>query len=1101
MFEQTTRITLTPYIDLPYQWFGWLGWFLFLAVLIIGVLYYRKEPGGSPQQRGFVIVLLLVLVPICTLLFNYRITDSQLVPIPNLPVESIQPVIVPLFALPFVLAAGFLGPTGAAILGLASGLILAIFGTHSFFTPLEVAGLGLLFGVAVRQNYRTQFFNLLRHPLGGAVIVAIGYIPVYLYGSFFTIPGSFAERMDFALTQNWFRIVVRGIELIIAGGLAEFLYLFTPKLWPRPKQFNPSPAETSLQTRLTISVVPAAVALLIALVVSDWVVAGNAAHKMVEERLSNTTKIVAESIPYFLEVGQSLITDTAATDLVNLPSEEIQNILSERIRNVPYFRQLYVFDPSLNLLAGYPKANLDQFRLTVEEQTGLNLATEGVVVQSYTVPPNTGERSAQISFIGAITDEQGVNRGVILGRTDLESNPFTQPALNALSAIAVDGGAGFILDDDQNVLFQTLETGTLDGNAQYFGQTRTEESFFEDVSSTGTRQLVYFQPVTGRPWAILASMPAQAAQQIALEMAIPLLLILLGMFILVFLLIRISMGALTGKLHQLSVRARQIADGKLEFPIEVQGVDEIGVLGKSFEQMRVSLKTRMDEQTKLLQVSQGVASNLQINDAIYPILDAALSENACSARVALIPEVRVDVSGDQLARMGAGPLAEPFSYLDGQIFELMRTQDVLTISNIARIRRIINTSGKPHPLSLIAFALRFENMYYGTLWIGFDQPRGFTNDEVRFFSMLANEAGLAAANARLYAAAEIGRRRFEAVLNSTPEPVLVFDEKDRLLLLNPAALHVPGLINTSTPGKAVGEVLSSAELIKLISGPSDDRVTSQEIHLSNERMYQCGVAPVALQDNFLGKVCVLRDITHYKELDTIKSDFVATVSHDLRTPLTLMRGYTTMVNMVGDLNEQQKNYLTKMVSGVENMTHLVNNLLDLGRIEAGISLNLKEISPDAIIEKVLRQYYPQAAQKNISLGFEGLPDGNRINMVADGDLLQQALINLVDNAIKYTKSNGSVKIKLKQQDDKIIFEVHDTGIGIAPLDMNRLFERFYRSVRREAFEQRGTGLGLAIVKTIVDRHHGQVHIESNLGKGSSFIVELPIKQSQTMSSL
>ena len=576
MFEQTMRMTLTPYIDLPYQWFGWLGWFIFLVALITGVLRHKKESGGSPQQRGFIIVLLLVLVPICTLLFNFRVTNSELVSIPNLPIESIQPVVVPLLALPLVLAAGFLEPAGAAILGLVSGLVFAIFGTHSIFTPLEVAGLGLAYGLAVRQKYRTLFFNLLRHPLGGAVIVAIGYIPIYLYGSFFTIPGSFAERMDFALTQNWFRIAVRGIELIVAGGLAEILYLSAPKLWPHPKHFTPSPAETSLQNRLTISVVPAAIALLIALIVSDWVVAGNAAHKMVEERLSNTTKIVAESVPYFLEVGQSLITDTAASSLVDLPGEAIQNILSERIRNVPYFRQLYVYDSSLNLLAGYPKANLDQFRLTLEEQTGLNLATNGVVVQTYTVPPSTGESSAQISFIGSITDAQGNNRGVILGRTDLESNPFTQPALNALSAIAVDGGAGFILDDDQNILFQTMETSALDGNAQYLGQTRIEEAFFEDVSTTGTRQLVYFQPVVGRPWAVLASMPAQTAQQLALEMAIPLLLILMGMFILIFLLIRISMGALTGKLRQLSDQARQIADGKLEFPIKVQGVDEIG---------------------------------------------------------------------------------------------------------------------------------------------------------------------------------------------------------------------------------------------------------------------------------------------------------------------------------------------------------------------------------------------------------------------------------------------------------------------------------------------------------------------------------------------
>ena len=121
-------------------------------------------------------------------------------------------------------------------------------------------------------------------------------------------------------------------------------------------------------------------------------------------------------------------------------------------------------------------------------------------------------------------------------------------------------------------------------------------------------------------------------------------------------------------------------------------------------------------------------------------------------------------------------------------------------------------------------------------------------------------------------------------------------------------------------------------------------------------------------------------------------------------------------------------------------------------------------------------------------------DGQRVTMVADVALLQQALINLVDNAIKYTRSNGTVAVNLRQTDDTIYVEVTDTGIGIAPLDMPRLFERFYRSGRREAFEQRGTGLGLAIVKTIVERHHGKVSVKSNLGKGSTFTLEFPLRK-------
>ncbi len=243
----------------------------------------------------------------------------------------------------------------------------------------------------------------------------------------------------------------------------------------------------------------------------------------------------------------------------------------------------------------------------------------------------------------------------------------------------------------------------------------------------------------------------------------------------------------------------------------------------------------------------------------------------------------------------------------------------------------------------------------------------------------------------------------------------------------------------------------------------------------------------------VGRVCVLRDVTHFKELDALKSEFVSTVSHDLRSPLTLVRGYATMLRMSSELNEEQKGYITKIVVGVESMTRLVNNLLDLGRIEAGIGLQIDKVQAMEVAEAVIGALQLQAKQKNISLGVEPQEKTARL-IEADRALLQQALFNLVENALKYTPKGGQVRISLKERQQGLLFVVQDNGIGIAPLDQPRLFEKFYRGRQREARAQRGSGLGLAIVRSIAERHGGKAWLESQLGQGSTFFLLIPYEQ-------
>jgi PAS domain S-box-containing protein len=380
------------------------------------------------------------------------------------------------------------------------------------------------------------------------------------------------------------------------------------------------------------------------------------------------------------------------------------------------------------------------------------------------------------------------------------------------------------------------------------------------------------------------------------------------------------------------------------------------------------------------------------------------------------------------------------------------------------------------------------------MWVAFDHPRNFSEEEIRFLSTLTSEASLAATSARLYAMAEIGRQRMEAVLSSTPEPVLVFDEQARLLLLNPAAVQVPGLILSSVEGRPVKEVIGQPELENLLVMPLTERISSREINLGNGKVYYASVSPVVAEGSMVGRVCILRDITHFKELEQLKSDFVATVSHDLRSPLTLMRGYATMLQMVGDLNEQQKGYVRKIVSGVENMNRLVNNLLDLGRIEAGIGLQIDRVPVGEVVDDVVNSLQLQAVQKDIQLARETASAAKDLLIEADRALIQQAVYNLVENAVKYTAVGGQVKVRTESRLNSVLVEVHDNGIGIAPLDLPHLFEKFYRSGRREAYQQRGTGLGLAIVKSIAERHGGRVWVDSQLGKGSVFSLEVPCHQ-------
>jgi len=1069
-----------------------VGWLFFMGAITF-ILYRRSKLSlkfSKKHKRKF--LFLLISVPFATLFFGIRLPLSGALPPPGFPIDPQGQVVMILSALPWVIGAGVLGVFSGSLLAFGCGFLLMAWGTHNIFTALELSFAALVFGACMHQRYRTPFFRALRHPIVAGGILSLFYPILYLYGATQSISGSLVVRLDYAITHVNDAWLAFAGSFLLACVFAEIYYLVFPKSWGNNASLQPSPAEQSLEGRYLFTLGPIVIILALILLVLSWNEAEKTARQMIEGRLSSIAQLTIDGIPYFMETGQTLmlyLTDDERW--LNRDDNFLQNVLKENLRKVPFFTQLYLLDAKGLSIAGYPDTEYNLGFVPQEEQYGILRAMDGVLIQTYSATPEAGDKAAQISFIAAILDNTGVVRGILVGRSKLAINPFFEPIVNSLNTLTQENGQGILLDEANRILYHPLP-GLL--MTQYTGKVFTEQQLYDEMGSDGTRRLAYYKKSPGRPWSVVLTVPAQVVQQKAIQIALPFsgMVLFLSFFAAFF--FHLSMRKTAGSLHLLTERAVRITQGELEQPVQIHGDDEVGRLGHSFELMRLGLKAKLEEQRQMLWVSQGVASSLDLTQSTMPVLETIVIGGASSARIVLSSEALPELAGasQALVNFAFGPKTHQYGYLDDQLLALSQTQERVVITNPFRPHLLNYPPNATIPESILAVPLRHENLFYGALWLAFDQPHSFSEDEVRFIIMLAGQAALATANSRYYLNAEVRRQRLEAILNSSPDPILVTDQSGNLLLANPASWQALGWGATWKEGDRIDGMITNLDLLELLKTTSNE-IKSQEIALANGRVYSATISTVSAGGKTVGRVCVMRDITYFKDLDKLKSDFVSTVSHDLRSPLNLMRGYATMLEMVGDLNEQQVGYIRKILSSVESMSKLVSNLLDLGRIEAGVGLQLELISTREVIERVVSGLQMQAAQKRQQLKLD-LDDQSIPLIQADQALFQQALHNLVDNAIKFTEPDGKILVKGYVRNDRLIIEILDNGIGIAHVDQARIFEKFYRVSQVGGKPSTGAGLGLAIVKSIVERHGGIVWVDSQLGKGSRFSIAMPQKQ-------
>jgi PAS domain S-box-containing protein len=818
----------------------------------------------------------------------------------------------------------------------------------------------------------------------------------------------------------------------------------------------------------------------------------------------------SEMIPLLFNTGQELLRHFASAEQLRSPDFEIRQQALEADSRIgvfgPFFNQLILIDGESKPINHYP-ADSPAPELSPEEAELLQRTLIFGSPERSHVQAIEGEH--MISFIAPVEFVNQALRWALVGRSQLSVNPTVGNLLSSLKG-SQGSDSGFVVDERGFIAFHPDETYLLQSNPpdlacpeisgiSEYVRAQAQGRACQDLAlKDGTRRLVYYSPVEAvGNWTVVITYPYKVVLDRATRISAQVLLILLVLAGVLAVTVPWLTRRMTRPLQLLATAARSIAEGQLDTQVTLTGVDEVGQLGRAFERMRTSLKGRLEDFSLLLRVSQAVSSNLDVTQGIPTILAAALQ--ATDARFVRL--ILLDERGDPQVVMAHGEGGVRVTALDRAMVRLGRGRRPARVENVAGARGLIESGlVGPRTRALIAVPMRSKDHQVGVMWLGYDAPHSFSDTEVDFLSTLASQAAVAVENARLFQAAE-GGRRLAAILESTSDAVIVTDHADRVLLLNPAAAEAFGTDSKMAGGRPISEAVSDEKVIRLLTASMSDGVPlTDEVLLPDDRtLYASASIIVSGDGQTIGRVAVLRDITYLKELDEMKSEFVATVSHDLRAPLTFMRGYATMIPMVGDVSSKQQKYVDKIMLGIEQMTELIDDLLDLGRIEAGVGLMSEPCRLDDIIVTLVDSMRSQAQAKRLALRLDRTEDVTVV--IGDASLLRRAISNLVDNAIKYTPQGGEVTVSWETRGNRVLISVTDTGIGIAKTDQARLFEKFSRIKRRETIDIKGSGLGLAIVKSVVERHCGRVWVESELGQGSTFHVELPIGEVENVQAV
>lgn len=558
---------------------------------------------------------------------------------------------------------------------------------------------------------------------------------------------------------------------------------------------------------------------------------------------------------------------------------------------------------------------------------------------------------------------------------------------------------------------------------------------------------------------------------------------------------------------------RQRSISRLDESLSEQG-EALERQATNAQRFATDLANRLAELRSLEESVKAINSSLALDGLLQLIAENAtqvLRGARCS--IGLVDQQRDCVVTAAAAGVPKSDLwGTAFSTGQGVAGWVVAHRQPVRIGNIHTDARYLHVGTWPVE-SMLSVPLVSDGQVIGTLSAAHPEREAFSDGDVDLLDAFGDQAVTAVKNARLYEQLRQQEQEterlyqsvleksneLEAILRGIGDGVIVGDPQLRLLMMNPVAAKMLRITRVPQAGVRLHELISQESLLVLardtLAQPGSPMVREIVLDDDSERpeIYQAVASSVSgAQGEVRGVVVVLRDITSQKEIERMKSDFLSVVSHELKTPLTTIKGYVDIILMgkTGPINDRQHDFLSTVQQSTSNLQRLINDLLEFSRMEAGqIKLRPDQISVFGVAAKVVEQLTPLAEEGGLVLS--NSIDEDIALVEADPMRIEQVLTNLVSNALKFTPAQGRVTISATDLGDEVRVSVSDTGIGISEQEQSRVFRRFYQVDSGATRSYRGAGLGLTICKFIVEYHHGRIWVESKVGVGSTFHFVLP----------
>lgn len=511
---------------------------------------------------------------------------------------------------------------------------------------------------------------------------------------------------------------------------------------------------------------------------------------------------------------------------------------------------------------------------------------------------------------------------------------------------------------------------------------------------------------------------------------------------------------------------------------------------------------RVRQREYLLQIIRALTAQLNLDELLLMVLEAATTILAGQAGLIALR----GPGGDFVIRASYGLPRPVVPYFAPLLTDIPNDADRSRF-HIPRLAEKLGYVAAELGLRLqqvVALPMAIRQNLIGVLYVFRAYGTSFTADDRQILSSFADQAAIAVHNAQLYEAVSQEKRRLDAILEYSADGVLILDPAHRITVFNRALSQLSGWPASEALGRHHDEIIRWArlqtkmDLTNAVAGgwplsSAQPIYVEGELRRRNGSTVSVGITYAPLfdrEDHLVNIIGSAHDITRFREADEVKSTFISVISHELKTPVALIKGYAdTLLRPDAQWDQQTvQESLQVIVEETERLGKLIDDLLDASRLQAGaLSLEKDQVALDALAQRVAERFRTQTEIHHIVTRFPaGFP-----TVEGDAGRLEQALNNLVANAIKYSPNGGKIEIAGRALPNEVIITVSDQGVGIPPHEQPYVFERFFRGERERRQSTPGAGLGLYLTKAIVEAHGGRIWVESKPNEGSAFSFALP----------